>query len=177
MAEGTSSSIEPGRLAPRPVGGYPVGAVLLSAIGACLLELEGVYLSLLGGSTPLTGGLVPASATGTSPEVLGVLALVEATVVLALSFLVYTSPGTHLFVGVAGLTIALLSLYSGGGFLIGAFLIYVGGVVTIYHRPGRRPRPAPPIAPEEVEDDPVVEADLLASAGRGPPSADDPPES
>jgi hypothetical protein len=157
----------------RAIGAYPIGAVGLSVVGAIFLELEGIYVSLLGGSFSLTNDLVPSGPLVPSPAVLGVLALVEAAVALALAVLVYTSPGTHTFAGIASLTVALLSLYSGGGFLIGAFLVYVGGVIAVYHGTGRRRRPPVPAELEESDEDPVVEADLLDSAAREPDLEDE----
>jgi hypothetical protein len=147
----------------RPRPDYPFGAVVLTFAGALLIVLEGIYLVLSHVSAPLndfvpTGLLIP------SVQVLGFLACVEGGAILGLALWVYAQPEFHTVAGIGSLTIALLSLYSGGGFLAGATLAWVGGILAIYHRPG--PSFAGAYSPEDLAEDPVIEADVLASEAR-----------
>jgi hypothetical protein len=165
MAGSSQVGPEPAVAAPtvRPRSVYPFGAVVLSFAGALLIILEGVYLVAARVNAPFndfvpTGLLIP------SAQTLGFLACLEGAAILGLALWVYAQPEFHTVVGIGSLTIALLSLYSGGGFLAGATLAWVGGILAIYHRAGSSA--AGVFTPEDLEEDPVIEADVLASEAR-----------
>jgi hypothetical protein len=140
---------------------YPRGAVVPLLIGALLMMLEGVYLIAYGSSITFSA-LIPAGATIPSLYVSGYLAFVEGALLLVLSMMAVAWRGAHRFVGVGSLTIGLLSLFSGGGFWIGAAFAYVGGVIAIYHTPTSAASPDVGPSPESPDYDPVIEADMNA---------------
>lgn len=122
----------------RSTPSYPLGAAILSAAGALLIVLEGIYL-LSSRGIPSTNGFYPSDFLIPSVQVAANIALLEGAVALGLALMVYERPRSDTFVGVALLTIALLSLFIGGGFLLGAMLVYVGGIMAIYHHSERAP--------------------------------------
>jgi len=146
----------------------PVAASVLGSAGALLLAAEGALLILYPGhySAPNLGGV------GLTVGGLGVMAFAEAIVLIVVSAGAYLSPKSHLEFGVIMLTMAVLSLYTGGGFFLGALLGYVGGILAVFHDPAQVPvEPAHPPAKEvEAEEDPVVEADLIDSGLAAPAS-------
>lgn len=111
---------------------YPLGATVLGAVGAILIVLEGVSL------TGSTNSFVPinwtifALSTTVSTSVVAAFTIFLGGLALALTLLVYLWPEGHTFAGIGTISIASLSLYSGGGFLLGALLLWVGGVLAIY---------------------------------------------
>jgi hypothetical protein len=119
---------------------YPLGAFVIGAAGAVLIVLEGVYIMTIGVS--LAGNdLIPTGLLVTSFEQLGVLTVIGGALALGLMLLVYARPNTHTFVGVGTISLGVLSLFSGGGFLLGAFLLWAGGVMAVYR--GLRSGPGP----------------------------------
>ncbi|MGP8158058.1 MAG: DUF6114 domain-containing protein [Thermoplasmata archaeon] len=162
MSESSHVDPKPAASAPTARSGpaYPFGAVLLNFAGALLIILEGVYLVSSHVNAPFndfvpTGLLIP------SAQALGYLACLEGAAILVLALWAYAQPEFHTVVGIGSLTLALLSLYSGGGFLAGATLAWVGGILAIYHRAGWSA--AGMFTPEDLEEDPVIEADVLAA--------------
>lgn len=141
---------------PGSKSGYPVGAAVLNVVGGLLMMLEGVYFAAYGSSIP-SGSLIP------SLRVSGYLAVVEGALVLGLGLLVFTWPSWHRVVGIGSISLGLLSLFSGGGFLLGAFLAWIGGVIAIYHAPRHTGLNAEASLSEATDLDPVVEADILDS--------------
>ncbi|MFZ1023636.1 MAG: hypothetical protein WAN87_05835 [Thermoplasmata archaeon] len=140
----------------------PLGAVVPLAVAAISMTLEGIYLMAYRWS-PNVLWLVPSSFLSPSPYVSGSIALTGGAILLALALVALAWRGWHRSVGVGALTLGLLSLFSGGGFFIGAFLAYFGGVIAIYHTPppGRSSVAGP--SPDSPDYDPVVEADLRGS--------------
>jgi hypothetical protein len=126
------------------------------------MMLEGIYL-IAYRSNPNALWLVPAGWLSPSPQVSGSIVFIEGALLLALSLIALAWRGWHRSVGVGALTIGLLSLFSGGGFLVGAFLAYFGGIIAIYHTPPPERSPIVGPSPESPEYDPVVEADLRGS--------------
>jgi hypothetical protein len=139
---------------------------MLIAVGAVLIALEGLYLVVAGPTTSYFGSLATGGTFVVSTTALGVLAVLAGLSGSGLAAMVSARPDHHTFVGGASLTIALLSLFAGGGFLLGAALLYVGGCLALYYRP------APALSPQEdapddvLDEDPVVEADMIATRTR-----------
>jgi len=155
--------------APTPRIVPPLIASALAGAGAVLVAVEAAFLVLYP-----TNYTAPRLGTyNLSVESLGVMAFVEAAVLLAAAVGLYLSPRSHLELGVVAITIALLSLYAGGGFFLGALLGYFGGMLAIFHEPEQTV--AAPARPEReaAEDDPVVEADLIESGRPAPAAAAD----
>lgn len=112
--------------------GYPLGATILGAVGAILILLEGVFLTGAGNSFLPSSWLVFALGTSVSTSVVAIVTIFLGGLALAFTLLVYLWPEAHTFAGIGAITIASLSLLSGGGFLLGALLLWVGGVLAIY---------------------------------------------
>ncbi len=112
--------------------GYPLGATVLGSVGAILIVLEGVFLTGTGNSFLPSGWPVFALGTSVSTVVVAILTIFLGCLALAFTLFVYLWPEAHTFAGIGTITIASLSLFSGGGFLLGALLLWVGGVLAIY---------------------------------------------
>ncbi len=138
------------------------GAMALTIIGAALILVQSVYDVAFGRGLfyPVWGSV------DFSLRVLGGFGVAFAILLEIFAAALYFAPRHHVFLGVAILTLSLLSLYTGGGFVVGAFLAYVGSLIAVFASvaPVRRESNAP--MPAEAADDPVLEADLLASPGR-----------
>lgn len=148
----------------------PAAAAALGLAGAVLIALQSAEVILYPGSyhAPNFGGFT------FGVESLGAMGFVEAVILVAASAGAFLSPRAHLELGVVVITIAVFSFYVGGGFFLGALLAYVGGILAIFHEPKEVPvKPIPagtPVA-AEIEEDPVLEADLIDS-GRAVPAKD-----
>jgi hypothetical protein len=110
---------------------YPFGATVLGAIGAMLIVLEGIFFVADGPNiTPahIFGYGLAISAAG-----MGIIAIIEGCLALGLLLFVYAEPGGATLVGIGTISLALLSLFIGGGFLLGALLLWAGGVMAIFY--------------------------------------------
>jgi hypothetical protein len=141
---------------------YPAAAAVPLVIASISMMLEGVYFAAYGGGLP-GSAFIPSGSLIPPLQVSGYFAFLEGAVILFLSLVVLAWPGWHLLVGIGSITLGLLSLFSGGGFLAGAVLAYIGGIIAIYHTPRHAAPNEVDLAMEIIEDDPVIEADLLAS--------------
>ena len=149
------------RVAGRPPAGSggTRGALVMAVIGALLIFFQSLGLVFVGALVPaLTWGDL-----GLSFGVLGWFGILVALLLVALSVWLYSAPEQHLILGVGMLTLAVLSLYSGGGLILGFLLSYVGSLLAIFARPPTAFRGAVPILSPQAQDDPVVEADLIDS--------------
>lgn len=152
--------------------GYPFGATVLGALGAILILLEGVYLSGTRNSFLPINWTVFALSTTVSTSVVAAFTIFLGGLALALMLLVYLWPEARTLAGIGTISIASLSIFSGGGFLLGALLLWVGGVLSIYHRrptgfPEETTRP-----PDRLEDDslrgPMGAPPRAGATGAGP---------
>lgn len=142
------------------------GAMVLCMVGAALILLQGVYDLALGSllESPLFGVLsVPAQA-------IGAFGVFTAIVLEVLALALYFEPHRHLALGVGIMTVALLSLFAGGGLLLGTFLCYAGSLIAIFASVPAKPRAKEVSLPPEAMDDPVLEADLRDSGGSATPN-------
>lgn len=142
--------------------GYPLGATVLGAVGAMLIVLEGVSLTSPSGPFMPTNWPVFALGLSVSTTALAIFSIVLGSLGLAFTLLVYLWPDAHTFSGIGAITIALLSLFSGGGFLLGALLLWLGGVLAIYF--GLRTS-----FPEEMARPPDRFVDAATPGPMGPP--------
>ena len=133
------------------------GALDLSLIGAVLILVESVALILAGAfyQVPVLGFL------STSFVVVGAFGVALAVLIAVLAVLLYLLPRQHLVLGVALLSLSVLSLDAGGGAFLGFLLCYVGSLIAIFARPPSGVRTMSPELAAAAENDPVVEADLV----------------
>lgn len=66
---------------------------------------------------------------------IGIWGIVCGIVILVGSYLLYSRPASHATWGVVILVFSLLSVFEGGGFIVGLILGVVGGVLAIVRRP------------------------------------------
>ncbi|HYA70410.1 MAG TPA: hypothetical protein VEH28_03485 [Thermoplasmata archaeon] len=161
MAAPSQTIPDPVVVSQRPVqgSGGTLGAMVMTLVGAALIFLQSVELLLVGSfyKVPLWGSL---DLTATD---LGGFGLFVAFALILLAILLFFVPGRHLVLGVGMLTFSLLSLYSGGGAILGFLLCYVASLIAIFARPRLVARAVPRVRSAEAAEDPVVEADLLDS--------------
>jgi hypothetical protein len=132
--------------------------MILGSGSALLIALQSIYEIAYGGGAASWNVYGIAVALPT----LGAIGGFESAVLLGASLLLYEFPHLHSTAGVALLTFALLSLFSGGGFILGALCGYVAGLLALSFSPGPRRRPTPESL-REASEDPVAEADVLDS--------------
>lgn len=145
----------------RPLSGYPPAAVAPLVVAAILMMIEGIYFVAYGSSVTYNV-LIPSGLLVPSLYVSGYIAFLEGALVLALALIALTWRGWHRFVGVGCLTIGLLSLFSGGGFFVGAVVAYIGGIIAVYHTPPSVLAAAVEPSPDNPDYDPVIDADTRA---------------
>lgn len=121
----------------------PTGAFVASIVGAVLMLVEGVYLSVVG-SVASGAGLV---AAGSLLGGLGFLGAFFGFIVLILSILLFRNPDSHTGYGIAILVLSLLSIFGGGGFIIGLIVGAIGGILAIVFQPDGAPLPLGPDLP------------------------------
>jgi hypothetical protein len=109
---------------------FPLGVTVLGAIGAILIVLEGVFF--VGTLDYIPPAFIFGYGVTVSAATMGLIAIIEGSLALCLMLLVYAEPGAHVLVGIGAISLALLSLFTGGGFLLGALILWVSGAVTIY---------------------------------------------
>jgi hypothetical protein len=120
----------------------PVAALVLSLAGGILIFADGAALSSLGagvrtlGYTRLDGLIGDLAAVG----------LLFGIVVFVLALAVYHNSDAHVGYGIAILSLSLLSMFGGGGFVIGSLLGSLGGILAILHVvPAPLPAPYAPV--------------------------------
>ncbi|MGI0071731.1 MAG: hypothetical protein ACRECT_06665 [Thermoplasmata archaeon] len=136
-----------------------VAAMVLCAVAAVLILFESEYWFAFGASiqTPWWIG------TTLTAQQVGAFGVVDGLFLVAVGVLLLLVPRHHAILGVGILTLALLSLFIGGGFLVGAFLGYAASLFAIFTRPLPAPLPHPTRSVLVDMDDPVAEADLIDS--------------
>jgi hypothetical protein len=132
--------------------------VVLGITGAVLIALESIYQIAYGSSLVTLNGLGLAYSVRT----LGVFGAFESVLLVVFCVLLFEYPHLHKTCGVALLTLAVLSLFSGGGLLLGTLCSYVAGVLSVFLFPVPRRRPTAASLRDSAED-PVAEADVLDS--------------
>jgi hypothetical protein len=139
---------------------------VLCILGALLILAQSLDLALVGRffQSPTWGIL------GVSVAVLGGFGVALAVMLEILAVVLYFAPHRHLVLGVGMMTLSVLSLYSGGGVILGFLLCYVASLIAIFARPPRVLRAGTPAMVLDAAEDPVIEADLLDS-GVAPQSA------
>ncbi|MFY9716925.1 MAG: zinc ribbon domain-containing protein [Thermoplasmata archaeon] len=121
----------------------PLVASVLSLIGGILIFSDGAVLSSFGAAVRATGY----SRFGGLIGDLADAGLLMGILVFVLALAVYESPDAHRGLGIAILSLSLLSLLGGGGFVIGAILGSLGGILAILHvDPAPLPAPYAPVS-------------------------------
>jgi MFS family permease len=127
----------------------PTAAFVVSLLGGLLMFIEGVVLSIAS-SIASSLGLF---AAGSVLSGLGFLGGIFGFLVIVLSIQLFRHPDSHKGYSIAILVVSLLSVFGGGGFILGLVLGLIGAVLGLLFSPeepmiswegeGRLARPAP----------------------------------
>jgi hypothetical protein len=127
---------------------HPTVPFILSLIGGLLVFIDGVVIFLFGISgyvfryheyVPFIRPLVTA---------VGIWGIVCAIVVLIASFMLHRQPDQHTLWGILILVFSVLSITSGGGFIIGFILGAIGGIwALVWRPPEKKPEPSKASSP------------------------------
>ena len=109
---------------------WPLGGVILSLIGGVLVLADGALVAAAGGLASSLG-----LAGGGLIEGLGAVGAFFGLLLIVVAILLVVTPDHHLALGVAILIFSLLSIVSGGGFIIGLILGVIGGILGIIFQP------------------------------------------
>ncbi len=137
--------------------GFPNTASVLAIIGGCLMIVAGMLITALAVfviphlSTSLfhnaTGSLpvqnVP-SFVGSILTGFGLLGLISGIIVLGSGIMLRINPGQSVVFGLLILVFSVLSFFGSGGFVAGAVLGIIGGIMTLRWRRPAAPAGAPP---------------------------------
>jgi hypothetical protein len=113
------------------------GIVILMLGTAFMSGMMGEYHEgMMGGyGSPMDGYRYP---TGYFPFVaagIGIWGIVCGIIILVGSYMLYSRPASHAAWGVVILIFSLLSVFEGGGFVIGLILGVIGGILAIVLKP------------------------------------------
>ena len=127
--------------------GYPKTASILALVGGILIILGGIlfmavsafilpHLDYTNLTTPprLTSASMPGLVSGIV-GVMGLFGLVSGVIVLLSAVMLLTNPGQRRTWGVLTLVFSVLSFIGLGGFIVGAILGIVGGILTLRWKP------------------------------------------
>ncbi len=135
---------------------YPVAAFVVTLIGGILILLDGIYLlavsafissvtSAYGVSVPGVSGLLTA---------LAAVGVIFGLIILVGAIMMWRSPSSAKMWGIIAILLGLISIVSGGGFILGLILALVGGILAlVWHPPAAAQTAwssaptAPPAAP------------------------------
>ncbi|HZY69933.1 MAG TPA: DUF6114 domain-containing protein [Thermoplasmata archaeon] len=109
----------------------PIAAFAVSLVGGLLVFIAGVFLAIAG-SVASSAGLYGA---GSVLGGLGFLGILFGFIVVALGALLFRDPESHVGYGIAILVFSLLSIFGGGGFILGLILGVVGGILASVFQP------------------------------------------
>jgi hypothetical protein len=126
----------------------PTVAFILSLVGGILVLLMGIMFltigtafmgGMMGGYYPgMMGGYYYPGGAGFVSSIIagiGIWGLICGVLILLGAFMIYTRPGSHGIWGIIILIFSLLSFIAGGGFIIGAILGVIGGILAIVWKP------------------------------------------
>ncbi|MDD3932490.1 MAG: DUF6114 domain-containing protein [Methanoculleus sp.] len=141
--------------------GTPAVAFALSLVAGILILISGIVILMLGTAfmSGMMGGYYPGMMgeyhegmmggygspmdgyrypTGYFPFVaagIGIWGIVCGIIILIGSYMLYSRPASHAAWGVVILIFSLLSVFEGGGFVIGLILGVIGGILAIVLKP------------------------------------------
>jgi len=103
-----------------------------SLVGAIIILVQGIVRIFRGEALAFLGSdeLRRRVFAGLALQAVGVLAVIFAVVILVGAYLIY-SPGKETVGGIIVLVFAVLSLVTGGGWLIGMILAIIGGILGL----------------------------------------------
>ena len=109
----------------------PTFSFLVASLGGWLIVVEGMILLGGGGSAFSVGFPLPAA----EAVQLGGIGVTVGLVIVAVGFFVHETEGHRTSAGVTTVVLGVVSLASGGGFLMGSALSVAGGLISIVSKP------------------------------------------
>jgi hypothetical protein len=110
--------------------------VVFSAIGGAIVLIQGVYILLLGEDIiflELESELRPAVPIGFGTELIGIFAIIVGFCILGGAFLVSTAD-VPVIGGMVVLIFSVVSLFVGGGWLLGLVFAAIGGILGLFRK-------------------------------------------
>jgi uncharacterized protein DUF6114/zinc ribbon protein len=123
-------------------GEKPTAAFALSLIGGIFILLDGILLAVVGSAISF-GGIAGASTAGGIVTALGAIGLVFGLIIIIGGIMMYQKPQSHTMWGVIILVLSLISIVTGGGFIIGLILGLIGGILALVFKPSMGPTMMP----------------------------------
>lgn len=130
-------------------GERPVAAFVLSLIGGILILLGSIVTALFAGIFggvmmffPFLGGL------GALIIFIGILGLIFGIIILVGAVMIYSNNPSRIRTGsIIVLVFSILSLFTGGGFIIGFILTLIGSILGLVWKPPEERSRLPPPPP------------------------------
>lgn len=128
----------------KKLGEKPTAAFVLSLIGAIFILINGLLVATMfaaGGA--LVGILLPG--LGAMMIILGALAIVFGIIVIIGAIMINSGERNKVRIGsVLVLIFSIISLVTGGGFIIGFILCLIGSILGLVWKPAVEAPPPPP---------------------------------
>lgn len=104
----------------------------ISLVAGIIILLNGIWLLYLGSIASALGELIPGlgDILGVGLTLLGGIGVVFAIIILIGAWLIYT-PGREMIGGILVLVFSIISIVTGGGFIIGLILGIIGGILGL----------------------------------------------
>jgi hypothetical protein len=135
---------------------YPVAAFVVTLIGGILILLDGLYLLAVSAFVSTVSSAYGVSIPGVSGlfEALAAVGLIFGLIILIGAIMMWRNPSSAKMWGIVVILLGLISIISGGGFILGLILALVGGILAlVWHPPAAAQTAwssaptAPPAAP------------------------------
>ncbi|MCI4321819.1 MAG: DUF6114 domain-containing protein [Thermoplasmata archaeon] len=105
----------------------PIAAFALSLAGGVMIFVGGLFLAVVSS----VAGSIGASGLSAAVGGLSIIGLLIGFLVIVFAGLLYESPEHHTPYGIVIVILSAVSIFGGGGFLIGIILGLIGGVLAI----------------------------------------------
>ena len=123
-------------------GEKPTAAFVLSLIGGIFILLDGILLAVVGSAIAI-GGLAGSGTAGGIVSAIGAIGVIFGLIIIIGGVMMYQKPQSHTMWGVIVLILSLISIITGGGFIIGLILGLIGGILALVFKPSLGPTAMP----------------------------------
>jgi Family of unknown function (DUF6114) len=137
--------------AEKPTAGFVlslIGGIIIFLVGLAIIAIAVMVNAIVGSSgvpfptfSPITMGL----------ETIGIIGAVTGLLVIVGGVLMYVRPQQHAIWGVLVLVISIVSIFGGGGIILGLVLGVVGGILGIVFKPSSAMPMAPSMGPPPAQ--------------------------
>lgn len=126
----------------------PIAAFALSLVAGILMLIDGAIVLWLASAVSSVISGPTAQAASNFIGLLGILAVLFGLIMSLLAFSLFRNPDSHVGYGVTILVFSFVSFLVGGGFIVGAVLGIIGGILAIIFVPDDGELPIPPLGSE-----------------------------